>query len=193
MKKALLTIAILLSLFLLGVALSGIIKIPSYEDKGNSNQVTIITQISMKITSPAFENNQAIPSKFTCDGENINPELVFSNIPENTKSLSLIVEDPDAPGGTFVHWVVWNIDPQTTRLEEGSVPQGALLGMNDFGLRQYKGPCPPSGNHRYFFKLYALSETLDLKEGATKEELEKAMQGKIIEKAEIIGTYKRGW
>lgn len=195
-KKVLLSLVILLSLFLFGIAVSGIIKIPSFKEvqkEGDDTKIVSPSQLKMKITSPSFGNNQPIPSKFTCDGENINPELVFSDIPKDTKSLSLIVDDPDAPGGTFVHWVVWNINPQVTKIEEGSVPQGAFLGTNDFGKREYKGPCPPSGTHRYFFKLYALSEVLDLNEGATKKQLEKAMQGKIIDKAEIIATYKRGW
>jgi len=142
----------------------------------------------MKITSKGFQNNGNIPSKYTCQGENINPELVIENIPEETKTLALIVDDPDAPTRTWVHWVVWNIRP-TGKIEEDSVP--GEQGINDFRKRDYGGPCPPSGTHRYFFKIYALDTELSLAENANKEQLEKAMQGHIIEKAELIGLYKK--
>ncbi|MBI5286637.1 MAG: YbhB/YbcL family Raf kinase inhibitor-like protein [Deltaproteobacteria bacterium] len=146
----------------------------------------------LKLSSPAFENNGYIPSKYTCDGRDISPPLVISNVPQNAKSLALIVDDPDAPMGTWVHWVVWNIDPKTERIEEGTVPKGALEGMNDFRKKDYGGPCPPSGAHRYFFKLYALDTILDLKGNVTKADLEKAMNGHILAQTQIIGLYKRG-
>ena len=144
----------------------------------------------MKITSPAFNHNENIPSKFTCDGENISPPLTFSEIPENTKTLALIMDDPDAPVGTFVHWVIWNIPSSTTEIQESeniNYPQGS----NDFGKQNYGGPCPPSGTHRYFFKLYAIDTELNLQQGATKQDLLEAMEGHIIEKAELIGKYSR--
>ena len=146
---------------------------------------------NMRLTSPAFKNNQLIPKKYTCDGENINPPLQISGIPAGTKSLVLIVDDPDAPMGTWVHWVVWNISPDTTLIEENSVPQGSIQGVNDFGKNTYGGPCPPRGTHRYYFKLYALNTKLPLNPSATKKDVEKAMEGAILEKAELVGLYKR--
>jgi|TARA_B100001964_G_C14226184_1_gene597764 hypothetical protein len=146
--------------------------------------------VTMKLTSPSFENNQEIPSEFTCDGPNILPELNIEETPENTKSLALIMDDPDAPGGTWVHWVVWNIPPKTNVIQKGTEPQG-IQGKTSFGRFEYGGPCPPSGTHRYFFKLYALDATLDLKEGSDKTALEQAMDGHIIESSELIGNYKR--
>ena len=142
----------------------------------------------MKLNSPAFENNQLIPSKFTCEGDDINPALIIDGIPEGTKSLALIVDDPDAPIGTWVHWVVFDI-PIISKIEENSIP--GKEGVNSAGRRNYHGPCPPSGTHRYFFKIYALDTVLNLKEGINKGELEKAMQGHILDKVELIGLYKR--
>jgi hypothetical protein len=146
--------------------------------------------VKMKLTSPAFENNKEIPSEHTCDGANILPELNIEYVPENAKSLALIMDDPDAPSGTWVHWVVWNIPPDTKTIAKGTEPQG-VQGTTSFGKQGYGGPCPPFGTHRYFFKLYALDTTLDLKEGSTKEALEAAMDGHVIEKAELMGNYKR--
>ena len=146
---------------------------------------------SMTITSPAFENGEPIPTKFTCDGEDINPPLVFANVPQEAKSLALIVDDPDAPNGMWVHWVVWNIDPATTEVGVNKVPAGAQLGVNDFRQTPYGGPCPPSGTHRYYFKLYALDLKMTLGAGTTKAVLEKAMKGRIIAQAELMGKYKR--
>lgn len=143
---------------------------------------------NMKITSPEFQNNQLMPGKFTCDGENINPALIIENIPDGTKSLVLIMDDPDATRGTFVHWVIFDI-PVTSKIEEDSSP--GKQGNNTAGERQYHGPCPPSGTHRYFFKLYALDTVLNLNEGTTKVQLETAMVNHILGKAELIGLYKR--
>jgi len=142
----------------------------------------------MQLTSPEFEHNGFIPSKFTCQGEDVNPALVIENLPSDVKSLALIVDDPDAPMGTWVHWVVYNI-PVIHRIDEDSIP--GIQGINDFGRKDYGGPCPPSGTHRYFFKLYALDTLLELREGASKAELEKAMQGHILDKAELIGLYRK--
>jgi len=142
----------------------------------------------MEISS-IFKNNENIPSKYTCDGSNISPELTVTNIPENTASLVLIMDDPDAPGQTWDHWIVFNM-PVTNKIEEGVSPQG-IKGTNSWNKLGYGGPCPPSGTHRYFFKLFALDTNLNLEEGATKQEIETAMQPHIIEKAELIGLYSR--
>ena len=144
----------------------------------------------MKITSSAFENNTEIPAIYSCDGRGINPPLAFNEVPANAKNLALIMNDPDAPNGTFVHWVLCNIDPKTQEIKENSVPQGALKGKTSAGGFDYVAVCPPLGTHRYFFKLYALDAVLDLTE-PTKAEFEEKMQGHIIEKAELIGLYTR--
>jgi len=144
--------------------------------------------MNMKLSSPDFTNNAFIPKKFSGLGEDVNPTLIIENIPAGTKSLALIVDDPDAPMGTWVHWVVFDI-PVVSRIEENSVP--GKQGITGSGRRDYHGPCPPSGTHRYFFKIYALDTTVGLKEGITKSDLEKAMQGHILGKAELIGLYKR--
>lgn len=145
----------------------------------------------LQITSPAFEHKGVIPSDYTCDGEDVNPPLFFSNVPEETQSFALIVEDPDAPGKTWVHWIVFNINPHTTHINEDSVPEGAIEAVTDFGQTGYGGPCPPSGPHRYSFKLFALNSMLDLTEDVTREEIEHAMERHIIEKTELIGIYSR--
>ncbi|MEW6585032.1 MAG: YbhB/YbcL family Raf kinase inhibitor-like protein [Nitrospirota bacterium] len=145
----------------------------------------------LQLTSPAFKHNEHIPKKYTCDGANVNPPLLIKNMPENAKSLALIVDDPDAPGGTWVHWVVWNISPFTGEIKENSVPAGAQQGINDFRKHNYGGPCPPSGTHRYFFKIYALDKVLGLDADTRKSDLERAMQGHVIGRVEIVGLYKR--
>jgi Raf kinase inhibitor-like YbhB/YbcL family protein len=144
----------------------------------------------LKLTSPAFENNKEIPSKYTCDGSDISPPLEIGGIPAEAKSLVLIVDDPDAPMGTWDHWILWNI-PLVANIDENSVPGGAVQGTNDFKKLDYGGPCPPSGTHRYMFKLYALDAILDLAEGANKDDVEKAMEGHIIAQTKLIGLYKR--
>ncbi len=165
--------------------------------------------MSLKLSSPAFENNGKIPSKFTCDGQDIIPPLQISGVPKNAKSVVLIVDDPDAPNGRWIHWTVWNIAPQASKLGEGSfsqfgLPPYSVQGRNDFQQNNYGGPCPPSGTHRYFFKLYALDiEDLNLPvewpanvdapgmSTAKVGDLEKAMQTHILEKAELVGKYER--
>ena len=142
----------------------------------------------MKITSPEFKNNGSIPAKYTCQGQDINPPLLIEGIPEGTKSLALIMDDPDAPMGTWVHWVVYDIPP-AGRIAENSVP--GTQGTNTSGAFEYGGPCPPSGTHRYFFKVYALDAMLGLKEGVAKKDLEKSMEGHILDKAELMGVYKK--
>ena len=142
----------------------------------------------MELMSPAFKHNGFIPVRFTCEGIDINPPLTIKDIPQGTKSLALIVDDPDAPMGTWVHWVVYDI-PVRSSIDEDTIP--GKQGMNDFGRKDYGGPCPPSGTHHYFFKIYALDEKLNLKEGITKKDLEKAMEGHILDRAELIGLYKK--
>jgi len=146
-------------------------------------------ETGMKLTCPEFMNNSNMPSKFTCEGRDVNPELLIEDVPEGTKSLALIVDDPDAPAKTWVHWVVYDM-AATGRIAEDSVP--GRQGTNDSGGRDWSGPCPPSGTHRYYFKLYALDKMLGLGEGIDKKALEKAMGGHILDKAELIGLYKRG-
>jgi len=148
-------------------------------------------EVQMKISSIAFEQNGQIPKKYTCDGSDVNPPLKFEGVPAEAKSLALIVDDPDAPVGTWVHWVLWNIDPKTSEIKENSVPKSAKQGMNDFRKHDYGGPCPPSGTHRYFFKLYALDITLNLGPNATKGDIESSIKGHILANAELIGLYKR--
>ncbi len=151
----------------------------------------------MQITSTAFENSQRIPRKYTCDGDNVNPPLEFRDVPDGTKSLVLIMDDPDIPDfvkqrnaiQVWVHWVVFNMAPTTSAIEEKEDP--GMEGNGTGEIHGYQGPCPPDREHRYFFKLYALNDTLDLKEGSTKEQVEKAMEGHVIEKAELIGLYER--
>jgi len=143
---------------------------------------------TLLISSQVFDHQGSIPSQYTCDGRNINPPLAIEHIPEEAESLVLIVDDPDAPGGMWVHWVVWNI-PITLSIKENSVP--GVEGVNDFKRNHYGGPCPPSGTHRYFFKVYALDEVLDLPASTDKKALELAMQPHILAFGEIIGFYKR--
>ena len=142
----------------------------------------------MKLASHAFAHNAIIPQKYTCQGEDISPPLTISDIPEGAVSLALINDDPDAPMGTWDHWLIWNLKP-TAEIKEDSAP--GTQGKNSWGRNDYGGPCPPSGTHRYFFKLYALDSELDLAKGATKAELEAAMEGHILEQAELIGRYKK--
>src|SRR5436189_5484190 len=144
----------------------------------------------MKITSSAFQEGGNIPSKFTCDGANTNPPLQISDVPAEAKSLVLIVDDPDAPSGLFTHWAVWNISPQATTIAEGSTPKG-VQGTNDFGKSGYGGPCPPSGAHRYYFRVFAIDRELDLPVGAKRSQLDTAMKSHVIAKGELMGRYAR--
>lgn len=142
----------------------------------------------LKISSSAFRYGEMIPVKYTCDGLNISPPIDIADIPEDTKCLALIMDDPDAPIGTWVHWVVWNI-PVTHHIKENEVH--GITGFNDFQEHRYGGPCPPSGTHRYFFKIYALNELLGLKADTNKIQLEKAMSEYIIGFGELVGLYTR--
>lgn len=146
---------------------------------------------AMTLTSPAFTDGATIPATYTCDGADASPPLAIGNVPAGAKSLALIVDDPDAPVGTWVHWVVWNISPQTREIAESRPPAGAQQGRNDWKRNSYGGPCPPSGTHRYFFKLYALDTSLSLGADTTKKDLERAMAGHILAHVEFKGTYRR--
>ncbi len=153
--------------------------------------------LTMELASPAFAERSAIPVKYTCDGEDLSPPLQWRNVPQGTKSLALIGDDPDAPGRTFVHWVVYNIPPTAEGLPEGvpaaeALSDGARQGTNDFRRIGYGGPCPPAGkSHRYVFKLYALDVELSLPPGATAQDLVKAMEGHILAEGRLIGMYQR--
>jgi Raf kinase inhibitor-like YbhB/YbcL family protein len=143
----------------------------------------------MRLTSPAFEHNGTIPSKYTCDGSNVSPPLVIGEVVPETRSLVLLVDDPDAPGGTFIHWVVYDIPPDVRIIHENTDP--GTTGTNSYQEAFYKGPCPPAGTHRYFFKLYALDRKLALSPGQSKIQVERAMTGLIIAQTELIGLYER--
>ena len=143
---------------------------------------------SLIISSPAFENEGIIPSKYTCDGDDINPPLEIDNIPAGTKTLAIIVEDPDAPKGTFDHWIVWNIPPESP-VEENRIP--GMSGKNGSGKTGYYGPCPPSGYHRYYFHVFALNKSLELEDGEDKKALKAAMEPHIIAKGSFMGRYKK--
>ncbi len=150
----------------------------------------------MELRSSAFEQGGMIPTKYTCDGPDISPPLSWSDPPAGTVSFALISDDPDAPVGTWVHWVIWNIPASARALDENvpkteTLPNGASQGITDFRRIGYGGPCPPSGTHRYFFKLYALDTTLSLPSHTTKSVLEKAMRGHILAQAELMGRYRR--
>lgn len=145
----------------------------------------------MRINCPAFEEDKPIPSTFTCQGENHNPPLEFFDIPSDAQSLVLIMDDPDATMGTFTHWLIWNIPPHTLKFDEGLVPDDCEEGLNSSGQRGYMGPCPKSGNHRYFFKLYALNKRLSVSQDITKEQLEDEINSSLMDKAELMGTYQK--
>ena len=144
----------------------------------------------MKIFSSAWREGELIPSKYTCDGANVSPPLEWADVPEGARTLALIVDDPDAPRGLFLHWLLWNIAASENGLTEGTAG-GAVQGRNGFGQIGYGGPCPPGGTHRYYFRLFALDAELDAPQGATRERVERAMEGHILQQAELMGRYQR--
>ncbi len=151
---------------------------------------------NFSLTSAAFTSGDRIPANHTCEGDNVSPPLTIEGVPEGARSLVLIVDDPDAPRKTFVHWVAYNIPPDASILSAGTDPgedlDGAIEGVNDFGDFGYGGPCPPPGGpHRYHFRLYALDTELDLEEGATKKQVTQAMDGHVLDETDLIGTYER--
>jgi hypothetical protein len=153
--------------------------------------------MAMELRSGAFDHGKTIPRKHTCDGPDLSPPLEWSGVPAGAQSFALICDDPDAPMGTWVHWVLYDLPADTRSLQEGvptteTLPRGGAQGRNDFGRIGYGGPCPPPGRpHRYFFKLYALDARVNLAPGATKEELVRAMKGHVLDQAELMGTYGR--
>lgn len=153
--------------------------------------------MKMELTSPAFSEGGTIPRKYTCDGEDLSPPLVWRNVPQGTKSIALICDDPDAPMGTWVHWVIYDIPPTASELPEGvpaveALPDGSKQGINDFRRIGYGGPCPPPGRpHRYFFRIYALDTVLGLEPGATKDALLRSMEGHILAQGQLMGRYGR--
>ena len=155
-----------------------------------------VEKMEIKITSSVFEDGGLIPSKYTCDGADVSPPLQWDSVPEGTKSIALICDDPDAPMGTWVHWVLFNLPAETKELAENippdrTLPNGAKQGTSDFGRIGYGGPCPPSGTHRYFFKIYALDAEVGLEAGASKSQLLGAMEGHILTQGQLIGKYRR--
>jgi Raf kinase inhibitor-like YbhB/YbcL family protein len=154
------------------------------------SMATPAIQQTMTVTSPVFTDGGAIPTQYGCRGESISPPLAISGVPREAKTLALIVTDPDAPGGTFTHWLVWNIPAADSSLAEGQAPGGSE-GQNDYGKRGYGPPCPPSGSHHYLFNLYALDASLTLDQGAQRGEVEKAISGHILAQGRIAGTYSK--
>ena len=153
-------------------------------------------KMQIKVTSTAFEEGGMIPKQYTCDGTDVSPPLAWTSVPEGTKTIALICDDPDAPMGTWVHWVLFNLPADVKELPENVQPQksletGAMQGTNDFRKIGYGGPCPPGGTHRYYFKLYALDSELNLQAGATKRELLKTMKGHILAEGQLMGRYRR--
>ncbi len=146
----------------------------------------------MRIESPSFRHNERIPKKYTCDGEDVSPPFKINDVPDGAKSLVLINDDPGATNGTWVHWILWNIPAITRELAEGKVPHGAVEGITSWGETGFRGSCPPSGTHRYFFKLYALDTVLDLPTSTDAQGLERAMAGHVLAQTELMGLYSRG-
>ena len=147
--------------------------------------------MAFSLSSPAFEHEGAIPERYTCEGDDTSPPLSWEGVPDGARSLALVCDDPDAPSGTFVHWVAGGIEPASGRRGEGASPRGE--GTGGFSEAGYRGPCPPPGHgpHRYFFRLYALDEETELDSGASRKELEGTIKGHVIERAELMGTYER--
>jgi hypothetical protein len=154
---------------------------------GLATNTSAAEQIAVR--SSAFQSGGMLPAQFTCQGANHNPPLHIQSIPKGAKSLALIVEDPDAPGGLFTHWLVWNIDPTTTEIGEKGLPQHAVQGTNDFDKVGYSGPCPPSGTHRYYFRIFALDQVITLKPGAKRGALDRALEGHIISRGELMARF----
>jgi Raf kinase inhibitor-like YbhB/YbcL family protein len=179
-------------LLMLPVAICGCKK----EEKPSESLKEEVQKMTIKVTSPAFEEGGMIPSKYTADGQNISPPLNWESVPDGTKSVALISDDPDAPVGTWVHWVMWNIPADAMELTESvpsdeDLPDGSRQGITDFRCHGYGGPAPPSGTHRYYFKIYALNTKLDLPSSSTKADLIKAMEGHVLGEGQLMGKYRR--
>jgi len=164
---------------------------PSTATAPESESTATEATMSLTLTSDAFATGQSIPAKYSCIGKNISPALAWNEPPAGTSSFALIVDDPDAPGGTWVHWVLYNIPANTHNLPESTATSGISVGKSSSGNMHYDGPCPPGGTHRYFFNLYALDSTISLSPGATKEQVLKAMKDHILAQAELMGTFSK--
>jgi Raf kinase inhibitor-like YbhB/YbcL family protein len=151
----------------------------------------VTSSAAMKLSSPDFKEGENIPERFTCDGKDISPTLQIEGVPKEAEGLVVIVEDRDAPGGNFTHWLMWNVAPNLTEIVGNKPPSGALEGINDFGKKKYSGPCPPPGIHHYYFKLYALDTTLNLPPKSKRKTVDSAMKGHIIVEATLMGRYAR--
>jgi Raf kinase inhibitor-like YbhB/YbcL family protein len=192
MRLSLLGLLCVLGVLAIGCSRPGVGTVaPAIENQTSAPAQVGVSIMALQITSPAFQNNSSIPAKYTCQGQDISPPLRLAGVPQNAKSLVLLMDDPDAPMGTWDHWILFNIPPETTAIAENSVPAGAVVGRNSWPKNSYGGPCPPSGTHRYFFKLYALDSTLDLTSNVTKRDVERAMDGRVIAQAQLVGTYKK--
>jgi Raf kinase inhibitor-like YbhB/YbcL family protein len=157
----------------------------------STGKAKIPKEANMNLTSPDFGEGGNIPERFTCDGKDISPTLKIDGIPKGAKSLVLIVDDPDAPGGNFTHWLIWNIVPDLTEIVANKLPAHAVQGVNDFGKSKYSGPCPPAGVHRYYFRLYALDTTLTLPQTSKRKVVDSAIKGHIVADATLMGRYAR--
>jgi len=184
MKATFFIVALVLVIF-------GIFSILDKDNKNNNAPIVMKNTPIMQITSNAFINGESIPPKYTCDGEDINPELLLSGIPKGAQSLAIVLDDPDSPIGTWLHWTIWNLSPDTHILPEGYRLADETEGITSFGNIGYGGPCPGSGEHRYFFKLFALDTKLNLPSDTDRKELEGAMEGHVIDSAELMGLYSR--
>lgn len=187
MNRRLLAATIIITLSVLSVIVTINFQQNGLKKPGSSQKISMQT---IKLTSPSFENNTTIPARFTCDGENVNPPLGIGKAPSDTKSLTLIMDDPDAPVGVWDHWIKFNIPPDTKVIEEDREPEG-ISGKGSGGNLSYQGPCPPSGVHHYIFKIYALDTALALPEGSSKAAVESAMSEHILGKGELVGFYSR--
>jgi Raf kinase inhibitor-like YbhB/YbcL family protein len=182
----------IVTIIVLAIVVAGCQKRP--EPKGVNRERS--REMTITVESSAFQEGGMIPSKYTCDGQDISPPLAWTGVPETAKSIALIADDPDAPMGTWVHWVMWNVPPNVHELAENvakdpELPDGSRQGMTDFKRPGYGGPCPPSGTHRYYFKIYALDKKLDLPGSTKKADLLKAMDGHVLAEGQLMGKYKR--
>jgi len=161
------------------------------EDKMDDDASVVLDDVVFSLTSPVFKDSESIPVKYTCQGDNISPPLKIEGVPMDAKSIVLMMDDPDAPAGIWDHWIIWDINPTTSDIQADSVPRGGIEGLNSFRKTTYSGPCPPSGVHRYFFKLYALDKLLGLQPISGKNDVLSAMDGHILAETKLLGTYKK--
>jgi Raf kinase inhibitor-like YbhB/YbcL family protein len=180
------TIALFLFLESKGISLNNL----NFNKKQTTMVVTEYPE-KLKLASKNFAEGESIPEKNTCKGRDISPAFSITNIPSGTKSLTIIVEDPDSPYKIWTHWILYNVDPRSKEIYEGVIPWNALQGENDFGVAEYRGPCPPLGKHRYNFRLYALDTKLDVDEGANRKQIDEAMKGHILDESILMGIFEK--